>query len=76
MSGFVVSSMKDALVGVKKLGRLKGGLVQQEFERRFTVHNMVGRYAAIYEQLGGRALSRSRDGRCASLSGSEHPMPH
>lgn len=55
-SGFIVTSMEEAVAAAGRLGQLDRGVVRQEFERRFTVERMARHYLTIYEQrLNGRA---------------------
>ncbi len=50
VSGFIVSSVQEAVAAAQKLGQLDRRLVRDAFERRFTVGHMVRQYVAIYEQ--------------------------
>jgi glycosyltransferase involved in cell wall biosynthesis len=50
VSGFVVSSIAEAVAAAGKVERLDRWLVRSEFERRFTVERMAQHYLALYEQ--------------------------
>jgi glycosyltransferase involved in cell wall biosynthesis len=51
VSGFVVSSIPEAVDAVRKVGALGRRGVRAEFEARFTVDRMARDYLALYEQL-------------------------
>jgi glycosyltransferase involved in cell wall biosynthesis len=49
VSGFVVTSIEEAVAAAGRLGQLNRCLVRRAFERRFTVERMTRHYLAIYE---------------------------
>lgn len=53
ISGFVVSSMEDAVAAVGRLPSLPRGSVRAAFERRFTAARMARDYVRIYEAVAG-----------------------
>jgi hypothetical protein len=60
VSGYIVTSVQEAVATVKKLACLDRSVVRQAFERRFTVGRMAEHYLAIYNQL----LNGGRDSCC------------
>lgn len=64
VSGFVISSMEDAVEVVARLPSLPRAEVRASFERRFTAGRMARDYVRIYQKLTkmpGRALATAVD---------------
>lgn len=53
-SGFIVSTIDEAVAAVGKLDRLDRRQVRAVFDRRFTVERMAHDYLAVYARLIGR----------------------
>jgi len=51
VSGFVVSSLDEAVLATKAACRLDRGAVRTAFDRRFRAERMVGDYEAIYRRI-------------------------
>ena len=51
ITGFVVTSEKDAVAAMDKIGALHRRRIREVFEQRFTARTMAMRYLAIYERL-------------------------
>lgn len=51
VSGYVVSTMEEAQLAVRKLPQLKRTLVRETFEHRFSVERMTGDYLAVYQKM-------------------------
>jgi glycosyltransferase involved in cell wall biosynthesis len=64
-SGFIVSSIDEAVTAVGKAVKLDRRLVRAEFDSRFTVKHMVDRYVAVYERM---LASNARASRHPTLS--------
>jgi glycosyltransferase involved in cell wall biosynthesis len=65
VTGFIVSSINDAVEAVRRLPALDRRTVRAVFERRFTARRMARDYIAIYRQLLAddrwpRAINRSQ----------------
>ena len=56
VTGFVVSSMDEAIAAVRRAGSLDRAACRAVFQERFTSERMVREYVAIYEQI-----ARARD---------------
>ena len=52
VTGFVVSSVEEAVAAAGKLGQLDRSRVRREFEKRFTVERMAQAYLEIYQRIG------------------------
>jgi glycosyltransferase involved in cell wall biosynthesis len=64
ISGFLVSSVEDAVDAVGRLPSLRRGSVRETFERRFTAARMADDYVRIYEkvtQKNERTLDRAAE---------------
>jgi len=51
VSGFVVDTIEEAVMAVRRIGDLNRAEVRAEFERRFTAERMAHDYVGIYRQL-------------------------
>ncbi len=58
VTGFVVSTVSEAVAGVGRLGDLNRGTVRSTFERRFTVERMARDYMETYARLPGAQSPR------------------
>ncbi len=64
VSGFLVDSVDDAVMAVRRLGRLDRRGARAAFESRFTVERVARDYLSVYESLPGvRARSRRMSGK-------------
>ncbi|WP_424140453.1 glycosyltransferase family 4 protein [Roseomonas chloroacetimidivorans] len=68
VSGFIVSSIDQAIDAVQKVGSLDRRSVRRAFERRFTAECMARDYLSIYERSAGRRLSAHRPDHQSRLS--------
>ncbi|MCK8786554.1 glycosyltransferase family 4 protein [Roseomonas sp. NAR14] len=68
VSGFIVSSIDQAVDAVQMVGRLERQSVRQAFEQRFTAECMAREYLSIYEHLAGTRLSARRPAHQSRLS--------
>jgi glycosyltransferase involved in cell wall biosynthesis len=50
-SGFVVDTIEEAVLAVRRIASLDRATVRSEFERRFTAERMAGYYLEIYDKL-------------------------
>jgi glycosyltransferase involved in cell wall biosynthesis len=60
VTGFVVSSEKEAVAAVHRLERLSRPAIRRQFERRFTARRMANDYVALYRWLATTARPRLR----------------
>ena len=51
VSGFIVDTIDEAVMAVRRVGSLDRAKVRDRFERRFTVERMAGDYLDIYRRL-------------------------
>ena len=51
MTGFIVSSIEEAVAAAGHLEVLDRAMVRSTFERRFSVERMVGEYEEVYQEL-------------------------
>jgi glycosyltransferase involved in cell wall biosynthesis len=56
VTGFVVSSMDEAIAAVRRAGSLDRAACRAVFQERFTSERMVREYVAVYQQI-----ARARD---------------
>ncbi len=54
-TGFIVSSLDEAVEAVRLVGRLDRALIRRRFEERFSASGMARDYVRIYERLLGPA---------------------
>jgi glycosyltransferase involved in cell wall biosynthesis len=66
VSGFVVDTIEDAVVAVRRIEELDRVKVRAEFERRFTAERMAHDYVRIYRQL---LAAHSRPAKATTLNG-------
>jgi glycosyltransferase involved in cell wall biosynthesis len=50
-SGFIVESIDEAVAAVHSVSELDRHMIRRQFEKRFTVDRMAGKYVAVYESL-------------------------
>ena len=67
-SGFIVSTIEEAVKAIKKVETLDRHKVREAFEKRFTVERMTQDYLAIYRGLPG---VRTKAARIRHLDGDE-----
>ena len=53
-SGYIVSSIDEAVAAVHKAVKLDRRMVRAEFDNRFTLRHMADRYLAVYEKIAQR----------------------
>ena len=58
VSGFIVSSLDEAVAAVGRAAALPRRKVRDAFERRFTARRMAEDYVALYERLAGTPAHR------------------
>ena len=50
-SGFIVDTLEEAVLAVRRIASLERTKVRSEFERRFTAERMAAHYLEIYDKL-------------------------
>jgi len=76
-SGFIVETIKDAVMAVLEAARLDRAACRAAFDARFTADRMACEYVSIYEKLLERSFSRGRqEGQRDRSSRGPEPVLH
>jgi glycosyltransferase involved in cell wall biosynthesis len=59
LTGFIESSVDDLVAASRRVEQLSRAACREEFERRFTVEEMVDRYEKVYHHVMGRMWTAS-----------------
>ncbi|QRG06534.1 glycosyltransferase family 4 protein [Xanthobacter dioxanivorans] len=60
VTGYLVSSVEEAVARVAQVGRLDRAAIRRIFEKRFSAERMARDYVAIYQRLAAPAALKSR----------------
>jgi len=71
-SGFIVDTLEEAVLAVRRIASLDRATVRREFERRFTAERMAGHYLEIYDKLINAGAEPAEVGK---LNGKLMPRP-
>ena len=71
-SGFIVDTLEEAVLAVRRIASLDRATVRREFERRFTAERMAGHYLEIYDKLINAGAEPAEVGK---LNGKLMPWP-
>ncbi len=65
LTGFIVSSVEEAVAALKRVDGLDRLAIRRRFEERFTAERMMKDYLRVYERLIGRARAQNASRRAA-----------
>jgi glycosyltransferase involved in cell wall biosynthesis len=51
VTGFIVSSVEEAVLAIKKINKFSRKTIREVFEKRFTSKTMAENYIKVYEEL-------------------------